>query len=102
VDVILSPRAVANLNEIFDYNLAKRGHRAAEAYAEFLESSIDLIPKRRQSDPEIKGRRHTFAHTMTRRSKRDGHVAIYRVDEAAATITVLAVFHTKQNWPEQI
>lgn len=102
MDVILSPRAVTDLNEIFDYNLANRGRRAAETYAEFLESSIDLIPERRQSDLNVRGRIDTFAHTITRRSKRDGHVAIYRVDEAATTITVLAVFHTKQNWPEQI
>ena len=102
MQVILSPRAMADLNDIFDYNLAKRGRQAAETYAEFLESSIELIPDRWQSDLNVGGRLDTFAHTITRRSKRDGHVAIYRVDEAAATITVLAVFHTKQNWPEQI
>lgn len=33
---------------------------------------------------------------------KDGHIAVYHIDDAAATVDVIFIFHTKQDWENKL
>jgi len=39
---------------------------------------------------------------MKKRNGGDGHVAVYRIEEAKGSVRVLHLFHTKQDWQNQL
>ena len=95
--VVYADAAWLELRDIWSWNARKNGRDHASAYVRFLEDGIAALAteyNRGQPEDEFPG---IFRMTYQQTSRRDGHVAIYEVDESVGIVSVLHIYHTKQD-----
>lgn len=85
---VLSPRAQADLDEIWDYTAKRWGEGQAETYIRLLQSAIETIA----SDPR-KGRPCGEVRAGYRRYSAGSHMIFYRTLDAG--IDVVRVLHSR-------
>ncbi len=98
--VLLSPQAVNELDEIWQWNAERYSPSHADAYLAFLKSRIYALVHH-----PLRGRtlslRPDLRYVLLRRSSGGhGHVVVYRVDETA--VQILHIFHTSEDWPRKL
>ena len=100
--VIVTLDASDDLNEIYDYNAKTKSVRQADTWDRFLKRNIAALAKFYDvgrvitNSPELK---HIVCQ---KRPKADGHILVYEVDLAQKVVTILRVFHTKQDWQTKL
>ncbi len=96
-------RAVENeLDEIYRYSIGKHGQKTADRYIALLEEKIYGLATEHHRGKTVGANPGLRYLVIKKRSSGDGHLAVYRVDEAAVTVRVLFVFHTKQDWENKL
>jgi plasmid stabilization system protein ParE len=99
ITVVIAPEAEDDLDEIFRYNIRKRGFLPAESYIKFLRSKIASLAFDYDAGKPVDGRPGLRSILMKGRGRwKHGHVAVYSVDDAESMVEILHVFHTKQDW----
>ena len=95
--IIYAPTTRGDLNNIWEYNNKTYGRDHAAAYIDFLQDGIDSLAtspdqgRTVENFPDLKS-------LMLKRSQRgEGHVVIYRVDQAKQVIRILHIYHTSQD-----
>jgi len=98
--VVYAPTALEELDDIWDWNERTHSREHAVGYIEFLTKNIDGL-KRRYAQGNPVGARPDLRYILIRRKARGhGHVAVYRFNDA--TVDVLHVFHTAQDWQTKL
>jgi plasmid stabilization system protein ParE len=101
--VSLSPRAADELDEIYRYNIRKRGRATADRYITFLNAKLDSLAVDYDAGKPVESRPDLRYLLIKKTGKwKDGHIAVYQVDDAAATVDVWFIFHTKQDWENKL
>ncbi len=94
--VIYAANALAELDEIWDWNEEFYSANHADQYVAFLQRHIDKLGEDHQRGQSLSFRSELRYIFIRRRSKGYGHVAVYRVDQER--VNVLHVFHSAQDW----
>lgn len=97
-----SDRANDSLNQIWWDTAARWSPAQADRYVTFLRDEIEKLKDVPSLGSPVEGADGFRAVSISPRPGRDGHVVVYQVVPAESAIEVLHIFHTKQNWPEQI
>ncbi len=92
-EIVLRPRAVADLSDIWDYTVATWSEDQAEAYLRALNKAFEVIA----DFPEIARLRSDFTPPVRLHPFRK-HLIIYSAD--ADKIDVIRVVHSRANWAE--
>ena len=100
--VSLSHPVANELDEIYRYNIRKRGRAAADRYITFLNAKLDSLAVEYDRGKAVESRPDLRYMLMKKRTSGDGHIAVYYIDDAAATVDVRFIFHTKQDWENQL
>lgn len=100
--VVISPQADNELDEIYRYNVKNRGLAAADRYIQFLHEKIESLAVEYNMGKPIESRPDLLYILMKPRSAGDGHLAVYKINYAAATVEIWFVFHTKQDWANKL
>jgi plasmid stabilization system protein ParE len=100
--VVLAPTALAEVSEIWRYNALQRGVRQADAYEAFLTKHLYALASNYDLGRVVEPDKEYRYTTIKRRSKADGHIGVYRIDQSARTVRVLHIFHTKQDWKNKL
>ena len=87
---IVSPRARADIDDIWDYTVEHWGERQAEIYLRLLKAAVDAVA----TDPEV-GRACDDVRPGYRRYPVGSHVLFYRVTSTA--IVVVRVLHQRMD-----
>lgn len=95
--VVYSPEARQDLRGVWRYNVEHRSVAQANAYSAFLIDGIDHLGTEYDRGRPVGGFPHLLRTTLRRRPRGDGHIVVYEVDPDAEMITILHVFHTKQD-----
>lgn len=74
----------------------------ADRYIASLRAKIASLAIDYDEGKSIEGRPDLRYLLMKRRNSGDGHLAVYSVYDALATIEILHVFHTKQDWENKL
>lgn len=98
--ILYSPRAEAQLLDIWDWNAERYHSDHADDYLGFLRSRIKELTRWPERGRNIDGTLRRL--NMLKPGAQDGHVAIYRFDEDALTIRILYIFHTKEDWQNKL
>ena len=98
--VIFSQIAIDELQAIWQWNAKNYGPLHANAYDLFLRRRIADLARGYDRGRGITGHPELRYLLIRRKAKGHGHLAVYRVDDRA--VNVLHVFHTAQDWSEQI
>jgi len=102
LNVVVSPKAASDLDQIYRYNAKKRGLTPADRYIAFLRTKIASLAIDYDEGKPVEVRPNLRYLLMKKRSGGDGHIAVYRIEDATATVRVLHVFHTKQDWENKL
>ena len=97
MNVQVTHQAQLELNEVWRYNAEHHGARWADDYLDFLNDGIARLAAEHAYGRSIEGFPALRSMTFRRRAGGDGHLANYEVDPSTRTISVLHVFHTKQD-----
>ena len=92
---VLSPRAQADLEEIWDYTAATRDTEQAEIYVRLLQEAIGAIaenPRRGRPCDEIR--------SGYRRYSAGSHVLFYRLVDAG--IDVVRILHSRMDFEQHL
>jgi plasmid stabilization system protein ParE len=100
--VVVSNKAASDIEAIYRYNAEHRGIRAADRYEAFLKGKIAGLAEDYDHGRSVERRPHLSYLLMKLRAGGDGHIAVYRVDAVTATVRILHIFHTKQDWESQV
>lgn len=98
--VIYTASALRELDEIWDWNRGHYSEEHAEQYVKFLEDHIESLSTDRSRERQVISRPNVNYILMQRKSKRHGHVAVYRI--FGGQIEILHVFHSAQDWQAKI
>lgn len=98
--VIYAPRALKQLDEIWDWNEQIYSRSHAARYIDFLERRIDAIGEIYQQGWPVESHPGLYYLVIRRKAKRHGHIAVYRFDDKL--VEVLYLFHTAQDWQSQL
>lgn len=93
--VVVTPAADRDLDGIWDYNAERYNADHADAYGEFLERETEGLATRYDRGKAVPSRPEMRYMTF-RKGRGHGHVAIYRVTQAA--VEILRYQHTAQDW----
>jgi len=74
----------------------------ANSYLEFLQSCIENLGTDYEKGRGVTNSPELRHIVIKKRSKGDGHIAVYEIDLANARIKVHFIFHTKQDWESRI
>ena len=102
MNVVYTPVALNELDEVWDWNARRHDANHATEYIRFLKDGIANLSREPTSGSVVEADADLRYINLKRRSKADGHVVVYRVDDAAQTVRVLHVFHTKQDWQSRL
>ena len=97
--VVYSRPVRRELGEIWDWNAINYGADHATAYVRYLEDCIIGLGVRFADGRPMAKRPHLMKITFrrSRKLKSNAHTVVYRVDEAAGTVTIVHVFHTARD-----
>ena len=95
--VVYADEVYEELYDIWLYNAERRSENDATDYEAFLIRGIDSLAETHPFGRPVDGFPRLRSMAFRRNPRGDGHLAVYEVDPAAETVTVLHVFHTKQN-----
>ena len=87
---VVSPRAHADLDDIWDYTVQQWGVRQAEIYVRLIKTAVDAI----SADPKV-GRSCDDVRPGYRRYAVGSHVLFYRVTTAA--VVVVRILHRRMD-----
>jgi len=99
--VLLSARALAALDAIWDWNARRYSVEHADRYIAFLRSATQKLSAGHRSGrpvPDRPGLRYVVLRP--RRRKGHGHIAVYEVIGDA--VYILDYFHTAQDWQDRL
>jgi plasmid stabilization system protein ParE len=95
--VLLSARALAALDGIWEWNARRYSVEHAERYIAFLRGATQKLSTSHGSGRPVPNRPHLrYVALRPRRRKGHGHIAVYEVMGDA--VYVLDYFHTAQDW----
>lgn len=87
---IVSPRARADIDDIWDYTARQWGTRQAEIYLRLLQAAVDAVA----SDPEV-GPTCDDVRPGYRKYRVGSHVLFYRV--TASSVVVVRILHQRMD-----
>jgi toxin ParE1/3/4 len=87
---IVSPRARADIDSIWDYTVERWGERQAEIYLRLLKAAVDAVA----TDPKV-GQACDDVRPGYRRYSVGSHVLFYRVD--ATAVVVVRILHQRMD-----
>jgi toxin ParE1/3/4 len=87
---VISPRARADIDDIWNYTVERWGERQAEIYLRLLKAAVDAVAK----DPDI-GRECDEVRAGYRRYTVGSHVLFYRV--IATAVVVVRILHQRMD-----
>jgi plasmid stabilization system protein ParE len=97
-----SDRARRSLNQIWWDTASRWSEAQADRYVAFLRAKISTLLTFPTLGSPVDGRPGYRSLTLRKSSGGDGHVVLYAIQPAEGVLEFLELFHTKQNWPEQI
>jgi plasmid stabilization system protein ParE len=102
--VIVAPEAEDELDEIYRYNISERGLTVASRYVTFLKTRIASLALDYDEGQTVQNQTDLRYLVLKQRMRRwkDGHIAVYNINEKIATVEVLHIFHTKQDWESRL
>jgi toxin ParE1/3/4 len=92
---ILSPRAQADLGEIWDHTLGRWGSDQAERYLRQIQAALELLSR----NPKL-GRSASTIRKGYRKHASGAHVIFYR--EIATGIDVVRILHRRMDVPRHL
>jgi plasmid stabilization system protein ParE len=92
---------VADLDEVWTWTAHRHGVNQADKYIEFLFAGVYELANSKRHRP-VPLKRDCFYEILRWPNARDGHVVVYDLAADESRLTVLRVFHTKQNWGAQL
>ena len=92
--------AFQELDEIADWNEKIYGRSHARKYIAFLQHSIEILATRVEVGKQVNQRPGLHYIRVQRRHRGNGHVVVYRYDDA--TVHILHFFHTAQDWENKL
>ena len=92
---VLSPRAQADLEEIWDYTAAHWGAKQAELYLRQLHTSLEAIAQ----DPQL-GRRCDDIRAGYRKPPAGSHILFYRLTTAG--VDVVRILHRRMDFDRHL
>jgi toxin ParE1/3/4 len=98
--VILSPSAIQDETDVYNYTLSLWGQRQAEEYVDFLDQVMWELahnPAIASSVPQLTGVR---SHIARWKNTRQGHRIFF--EEMDDGIYVLRILHTAMNWLQHL
>jgi len=95
--VVIAATAQRELIRIWDFNAEARGERAADAWDTFLRKKIEDLAAAHNRGKPVQGFPNLKYVSAKKRPKAHGHIIVFEVDEAAMQVSVLHVFHTRQD-----
>jgi toxin ParE1/3/4 len=90
VRVVLSPRAQADIDDIWEYTVERWGVRQAEIYVRLIKAAVEAVG----ADPGL-GQNYDYVRSGYRRYMVGSHVVLYRV--TAALIVVVRILHQRMD-----
>jgi plasmid stabilization system protein ParE len=98
--VVLSPTVVDDLHGIWQWNAGHHSPAHADAYIAFLKARIYGLRRYFRQGRIVSARPDLRYFLIRRKSRGQGHVAVYRFDDKS--IVILHVFHTAQDWQSKL
>ena len=96
-----TPEALANLDEIWDWNAEQHGRVHADSYVEFLRKRTDRLSTDYASGKPVPTNPTLFYRVIQKRKKRHGHIVVYEVNDNDV-VRSLRYFHTAQDWQNKL
>jgi plasmid stabilization system protein ParE len=96
-----TPEALANLEEIWDWNAERYGRVHADTYIEFLRNRTDRLSTDYGAGKPVPANRRLYYRVIQRRKKRHGHIVVYEVNDDNI-VRILRYFHTAQDWQNNL
>ncbi|HEX4052955.1 MAG TPA: type II toxin-antitoxin system RelE/ParE family toxin [Tepidisphaeraceae bacterium] len=96
-----TPEALANLDEIWDWNAERYGRIRADSYVEFLQRRTDRLSTEYARGRRIPANTKLRYRVIQRTKKRHGHIVVYEVNDDDV-VRVLRYFHTAQDWQNKL
>jgi plasmid stabilization system protein ParE len=96
-----TPEALANLDEIWDWNAEQYGRVHADSYIEFLRKRTDRLSAEYASGKPVRANPKLFCSVIQRKKKRHGHIVVYEVNDDVV-VRILRYFHTAQDWQNKL
>jgi plasmid stabilization system protein ParE len=100
--IVYAPSALAELDEIWNWNLERNGFNQAQAYLTFLRSEVDALGTDYERGREVSTRPELRYVTLRWSGRGHGHVVVYQIDLPRNRVIVAHVFHTRQNWEQHL
>jgi len=98
--VSLSPAALANLDEIGDWNARAYGPHHAHRYVAFLRAETSKLATFYFAGKPVSTRPKLSYITIRRHSRGHGHIAVYEL--IGEVVYVLHYYHTAQDWQAKL
>jgi plasmid stabilization system protein ParE len=98
--VSLSPAALADLDEIGDWNARTYGPKHAHRYVAFLRDETAKLATLSFAGKPVPTRQKLSYITIHRHPRGHGHVAIYEL--IGEVVYVLHYYHTAQDWQTKL
>jgi plasmid stabilization system protein ParE len=96
-----TPEALANLDEIWDWNAGQYGRGHADSYIEFLRKRTDRLSTDYASGKRVPANPNLCYRVIQRKKKRHGHIVVYEVNDDDI-VRILRYFHTAQDWQNKL
>ncbi|MGD0540438.1 MAG: type II toxin-antitoxin system RelE/ParE family toxin [Tepidisphaeraceae bacterium] len=96
-----APQALANLDEIWDWNAEQYGRAHANSYAEFLQRRTDRLSTDYAHGKPVPTNPKLYYRVIQRKKKRHGHIVVYEVNDDDV-VRILRYFHTAQDWQNKL
>jgi len=96
--VAYSPVALAELEEIWEWNIERQCARQAREYRRFLLAEINELGASFDLGRLVTSRPYLRFVTIRWRTGGHGQVVVYRVGKEAAVVTIAYIFHTRKDW----
>jgi plasmid stabilization system protein ParE len=100
LNVVYSAKALKRLDEIWDWNAEHYGLDHADDYTSFLERRIDALEHEYERGIRVASRPEFRFVLIRRRSRRRGHLAVYRIKQNR--IDILHIFHSAEDWQAKL
>jgi plasmid stabilization system protein ParE len=101
VIVDYTPEALANLDEIWDWNAGRYGRVHADSYLQFLRKRTDRLLADPATGKFVPINPKLFYRVIQRKKKRHGHIVVYEVIDDKV-VRILRYFHTAQDWQNDL
>jgi plasmid stabilization system protein ParE len=96
-----TPEALANLDEIWDWNAERYGNVHADTYLEFLRNRTDRLSADHASGKSVPAHPKLRYRVIQKRKKGHGHIVVYEASDDNV-VRVLRYFHTAQDWQNKL